>query len=80
MWKRLGAEVTAVEYLTSVGGVGIDGEVAKLFQRILTKQGIEFKLGTKVTGAHKTGGNVVVQVENVKDPSKKEEVIFSFFF
>lgn len=70
----MGAEVTAVEYLTTIGGVGIDGEVAKLFQRILTKQGINFKLGTKVTGASKTGGQVVVEVENVKDPSKKETV------
>lgn len=74
VWSRLGAEVIAVEYLNSVGGVGIDGEVAKLFQRILAKQGIQFKLGTKVTGAYKTGGNVVVDVENVKDPSKKEQL------
>lgn len=72
VWKRLGAEVTAVEFLTSIGGVGIDGEVSKLFQRVLTKQGMNFKLGTKVTGASKSGGQVFVNVENVKDPSKKE--------
>lgn len=80
MWKRLGAEVTAVEFLSSVGGVGIDGEVSKLFQRILTKQGIQFKLGTKVTGASKTGNGVVVNVENVKDPSKKEAVRIKLLF
>lgn len=66
--------MTAVEFLTSIGGVGIDGEVSKLFQRVLTKQGMNFKLGTKVTGASKSGGQVFVNVENVKDPSKKETV------
>lgn len=74
MWSRLGAEVTAIEFMNSIGGVGIDGEVAKTFQKVLTKQGLQFKLGTKVTGAQKTGGSVKVSVEDVKDPSKKEEV------
>jgi dihydrolipoamide dehydrogenase len=69
--------VTAVEFLGSIGGVGIDAEVAKNFQRILTKQGLKFKLSTKVTGARKEGGRVIVTVENVKDPSKKEEVIYA---
>ncbi|KAI8456148.1 dihydrolipoyl dehydrogenase [Phakopsora pachyrhizi] len=50
VWSRLGAEVTVVEYLGSIGGQGIDGEVAKSFQKILSKQGIKFKLNTKVTG------------------------------
>ncbi|KAK7578040.1 hypothetical protein V9T40_010245 [Parthenolecanium corni] len=72
VWGRLGAEVTAVEYMNSIGGAGIDGEVAKLFQRVLGKQGMNFKLGTKVISASKSGGNVLVDVENVKDPSKKE--------
>lgn len=74
MWSRLGAEVTAIEFLSSVGGVGIDGEVAKTFQKVLAKQGLQFKLGTKVTGAQKTGSGVTVSVEDVKDPSKKEDV------
>lgn len=74
VWGRLGAEVTAVEYMNSIGGAGIDGEVAKLFQRVLGKQGMNFKLGTKVISASKSGGNVLVDVENVKDPSKKETV------
>lgn len=39
MWQRLGANVTVVEFLGHAGGVGIDMEVAKLFQRTLTKQG-----------------------------------------
>lgn len=74
VWSRLGAEVTAVEFLDSIGGVGIDGEVSKTFQKVLTKQGLKFKLGTKVTGAQKSGGVVKVTVENVKDSSKKEEL------
>lgn len=76
VWSRLGSEVTAVEFLGTIGGLGIDGEVSKTFQRVLTKQGLKFKLGTKVTGATKKGpdGPVVVSVENVKDPTKKEEL------
>jgi len=62
----------------SIGGLGIDGEVSKNFQRILTKQGLKFKLSTKVTAARKEGGKVIVTVENVKDPEKKEEVITNF--
>ena len=48
VWSRYGAKVTVVEFLNSVGGVGIDGEVAKIFQRTLQKQGVKFKMGTKV--------------------------------
>lgn len=74
VWGRLGSKVTAVEFLNSIGGVGIDGEVSKQFQRILTKQGMIFKLGTKVTAAKKEGAVIKVNVESVKDPSKKEEI------
>ncbi|KAF2882604.1 hypothetical protein ILUMI_23572 [Ignelater luminosus] len=74
VWKRLGAEVTAVEFLNTIGGVGIDGEVSKAFQKILAKQGMNFKLGTKVTAAKKEGGIIKVSVEEVKNPDKKEEM------
>lgn len=74
VWGRLGSEVTVVEFTTAIGGIGIDGEVAKNFLKILTKQGMKFKLGHKVTGAKKSGNSVSVSVENVKDPSKKEEM------
>merc|ERR1712168_723026 len=67
VWSRLGAQVTAVEFLGHVGGMGIDMEVSKGFQRIMTKQGIKFKLNTKVTAAKKENGKVVVSVEGVKD-------------
>ena len=53
VWRRLGAEVTVVEFLDKVGA-GMDAEVATAFQRGLTKQGMTFKMGTKVTAA-KTG-------------------------
>ena len=73
MWSRLGAEVTAVEFLTSIGGLGIDAEMSKNFQRILTKQGIKFKLGTKVMGATRDGDKVSVAVEAVKDGKVKTQ-------
>lgn len=47
----MGAKVTAIEFLGHVGGMGIDMEISKNFQRILQKQGMKFKLGTKVMGA-----------------------------
>jgi dihydrolipoamide dehydrogenase len=50
VWKRLGAEVTIVEYLDRILP-GTDTEVATAFQKILTKQGFKFQLGAKVTGA-----------------------------
>ncbi|CAF3327929.1 unnamed protein product [Rotaria socialis] len=66
VWSRLGAEVTCVEYLSHIGGVGIDMEVSKAFQKILAKQGLKFKLDTKVIGAQKSGGNISVSVEGAK--------------
>ena len=50
VWRRLGAQVTVVEFLDKVGA-GMDAEVATAFQRGLTKQGMTFRMGTKVTGA-----------------------------
>jgi dihydrolipoamide dehydrogenase len=55
-----------VEYLSHVGGLGIDMEISKNFQKILTKQGLKFKMDTKVTGAEKTSGGVRVHVEGAK--------------
>lgn len=68
----MGSDVTAVEFMSTIGGAGIDGEVSKTLQKVLTKQGVNFKLGTKVTGASRSGGEIQVTVEEVKDPSKKE--------
>lgn len=63
VWHRLGAHVTLVEFLDQIGGVGIDGEVTKGFLRILQKQGLQFKLGTKVLGASKDNASISVQTE-----------------
>jgi dihydrolipoamide dehydrogenase len=52
VWRRLGAEVTVVEYLDRILP-GADGEIAKQAQRVFNKQGIAFKLGMKVTGVEK---------------------------
>ncbi|MDP3523861.1 MAG: dihydrolipoyl dehydrogenase [Hoeflea sp.] len=65
VWGRLGAKVTVVEYLDTILG-GMDGEVAKQFQRILGKQGMEFKLGAKVTGVKTSGKGAKVSFEPVK--------------
>uniref|UniRef100_A0A2C9K1B9 Dihydrolipoyl dehydrogenase n=1 Tax=Biomphalaria glabrata TaxID=6526 RepID=A0A2C9K1B9_BIOGL len=72
VWQRLGADVTCVEFLGHVGGMGIDSEVSKTFQRSLTKQGMKFKLNTKVLNAVKSGDTITVNVEGVKDGKKEE--------
>jgi len=64
VWRRLGSDVTVVEMLDRVAP-GLDGEVAKQFQRILTKQGIVFKLGTKVTNVDASGVDIKVTLEPV---------------
>lgn len=73
VWSRLGAKVTAVDFLDVIGGIGMDGEVAKTFQKLLTKQGLNFKLGYKVTGGVRNGDQVTVTLEK-KDGSGQEEV------
>jgi dihydrolipoamide dehydrogenase len=62
VWRRLGSEVTVVEFLDRVTP-GVDLEVSKAFQRVLTKQGLGFQLSTKVTGVEKTGAGLKVTVE-----------------
>jgi dihydrolipoamide dehydrogenase len=64
VWRRLGAKVTVVEFLDRITP-GLDGEVAKAFQRILTKQGIAFRLSSKVTGATVKGDVVDLTFEPV---------------
>jgi dihydrolipoamide dehydrogenase len=64
VWRRLGAEVTVVEFLDRITP-GMDVETAKTFQRALTKQGIQFRLGAKVTGAKTSKGGVKLTVEPV---------------
>ncbi|RKP25076.1 hypothetical protein SYNPS1DRAFT_22902 [Syncephalis pseudoplumigaleata] len=65
VWNRLGAEVTVVEYMDAIGA-GMDGTMAKQFHKLLAKQGMKFKLGTKVVGSSKEDGRVKVHVESAK--------------
>ncbi len=65
VWRRLGAEVTVVEFLDRILA-GMDGDVAKQFQRMLQKQGVSFKLGSKVTSAKASGKGVKLTVEPAK--------------
>ena len=62
VWKRLGAKVTVLEYLPRILP-GMDDEIAKEAQKIFSKQGLEFKLGAKVTSAKVKGKKAVVEVE-----------------
>jgi dihydrolipoamide dehydrogenase len=62
VWHRLGAEVTVIEFLDRLIP-GMDGEIAKALERVLIKQGIRFKLKSKVTGAVKSAAGVTLTVE-----------------
>ena len=62
VWRRLGSKVTVVEFLDRILP-GMDGEVAKQFQRLMAKQGMGFKLSSKVMGAETKGEGLVVTVE-----------------
>ena len=62
VWRRLGAEVTIVEFLDHILP-GIDGEVARQFHRMLQKQGLAFKLAAKVTAVDASGKTLKVKVE-----------------
>ncbi|KAB0677598.1 dihydrolipoyl dehydrogenase [Aureimonas leprariae] len=64
VWSRLGAKVTVVEYLDKVLGP-MDGDVSSAFQKLLVKQGVDFRLGAKVTGVAKTDKGASVTFEPV---------------
>jgi len=69
----LGAEVTVVEYLGAIGGPGMDADMSKAMQRILTKQGMKFKLNTKVVSGDVNGESIGVNIEAAK--GGKEETV-----
>jgi dihydrolipoamide dehydrogenase len=62
VWRRLGAAVTVVEFLDRITP-NMDGETGKMLQRVLTKAGFAFNLGTKVVGAKATKAGVTLQLE-----------------
>ncbi|HET7544492.1 MAG TPA: dihydrolipoyl dehydrogenase [Polyangiaceae bacterium] len=66
VWNRLGAKVTVLEYLERILP-GMDSDIAEEAERIFHKQGIEFRLGSKVTGARREGDRVFVSVEGQPD-------------
>lgn len=66
VWSRLGSEVTVVEFLDQIGGPGMDTEIAKSIQKILKKQGIKFKTGTKVVNGEKGSDSVKLNVDSAK--------------
>lgn len=66
VWSRLGSKVTVVEFLGQIGGPGMDSEIAKSSQKILKKQGIDFKLNTKVLSGDASGDKIKLEVEAAK--------------
>ncbi len=68
VWKRLGSEVTVVEFLDHVTP-GMDGEIQKAFQKSLEKQGIKFVLGAAVSGVDASGADLKVNYTLRKDNS-----------
>ncbi|MCZ4324536.1 dihydrolipoyl dehydrogenase [Pseudomonas anguilliseptica] len=62
VWRRLGSEVTVVEYLDRICP-GLDNETAKTLQRTLSKQGMNFKLATKVNAAKATAKGVTLELQ-----------------
>jgi dihydrolipoamide dehydrogenase len=75
VWRRLGAKVTVLEYFPFILP-GIDREIANEAQRIFKKQGIEFHLGVKVTGAKVVDGKAIVEAEG-KEPFTADRVLLA---
>jgi len=70
VWSRLGSEVTVIEYLDFITP-GMDREISNEFQKILSKQGIKFKMGSKVDTVEDNGKSALISYTNIKN-SKKE--------
>ena len=74
VWSRLGSEVTVIEYLEYITP-GMDREISNEFKKVLTKQGIKFKMGSKVNSVKKTTSGVLINYTDIKQ-SKNEELEF----
>ncbi len=72
VWSRLGSDVTVIEYLDYITP-GMDREVSNEFKKILTKQGIKFKLGSKVNSLKNVGTKVSIDYTDIKN--SKDEII-----
>jgi dihydrolipoamide dehydrogenase len=75
VWLRLGAKVTVLEYLDRIMP-GMDSETAAEAQKILAKQGMEFRLGCKVLGARVENNECVVEVEGA-EPIRADRVLLA---
>ncbi len=75
VWRRLGAKVTVLEYLDRILP-GMDAEIAKEALKLLGRQGLEFELGVRVTGAHREGRKCVVTCEG-REPIACDRVLLS---
>ena len=73
VWARLGAKVTVLEYLDRILP-GMDLETAQLAQKIFKKQGLDFQLGVRVTGARKDGDGCIVEAEG-REPLRCDRVL-----
>ncbi|HWI26471.1 MAG TPA: dihydrolipoyl dehydrogenase [Stellaceae bacterium] len=71
VWRRLGSEVTVVEFLDRIIP-GMDGELSKNLQRVLTKQGFAFRLGTKVAAAKRGKDGVTLALEPAQGGARDE--------
>jgi dihydrolipoamide dehydrogenase len=71
VWRRLGAQVTVVEFLDRIVPA-MDGEASRMLQRILSRQGMQFRLGTKVTGARSRNNGISLLVEPAQGGSSEE--------
>jgi dihydrolipoamide dehydrogenase len=72
VWSRLGSDVTVIEYLDFITP-GMDREVSNEFQKILTKQGIKFKMGSKVNAVISKGSSVTIHYTDTKN-SREEKI------
>ena len=72
VWSRLGAEVTVLEYLDYITP-GMDREISNEFKKILSKQGIIFKMGSKVNKVNSSGSTVIINYTDLK--SSKDETL-----
>jgi dihydrolipoamide dehydrogenase len=70
VWRRLGSEVLVVEFLDRITP-GLDGEIARQFQRTLQKQGMKFQLSSKVVGADRSGEGLRVSIEPAAGGERK---------
>jgi dihydrolipoamide dehydrogenase len=75
VWRRLGARVTVLEYLDRILP-GTDLEIAREAQKLLRRQGLEFRLGARVTAAGTEGDEAVVEVEG-SEPIRADRVLLA---